>query len=81
MLGFFFFYPTSNSNDALLQKEQDVFVTQMPPIMANSDYGQDHKDKYFYTSKKILSQEMDHVQYGNSNILFFRNYNKCQFFF
>ena len=26
--------------------------------MANSIDGQDHKDKYFDTSKKILSQEM-----------------------
>ena len=30
----------------------------MPPIMANSIDGQDHKDKYFDTSKTILSQEM-----------------------
>ena len=30
----------------------------MPPIMANSDEGQDHKDKYFDTNRKILSQEM-----------------------
>ena len=30
----------------------------MPPIMANSNNGQDHKDKYFDTSRNILSQEM-----------------------
>ena len=30
----------------------------MPPIMANSNEGQDQKDKYFDTSRKILSQEM-----------------------
>ena len=30
----------------------------MPPIMANSKDGQDHKDIYFDTSEKILSQEM-----------------------
>mgnify|MGYP003692169705 CR=1 FL=1 len=30
----------------------------MPPIMANSNEGQDHKDKYFDTSRKILAQEM-----------------------
>ena len=30
----------------------------MPPIMANSNEGQDHKHKYFDTSRKILSQEM-----------------------
>ena len=29
----------------------------MPPIMANSNESQDHKDKYFDTSRKILSQE------------------------
>ena len=27
-------------------------------IMSNSNEGQDHKDKYFDTSRKILSQEM-----------------------
>ena len=78
---FFIFYPSSNSNDALLQKEQDVFMTQMPPIMANSKEGQDHKDKYFHTSKKILSQEMDHVQYGNSYVLFFLEIITNVFFF
>ena len=30
----------------------------MPSTMANSNEGQDHKDKYFDTSRKILSQEM-----------------------
>ena len=30
----------------------------MPLIMANSIDSQDHKDKYFDTSKKILSQKM-----------------------
>ena len=30
----------------------------MPPIMDNSKEGQDYKDKYFETSRKILSQEM-----------------------
>ena len=30
----------------------------MPPIMANSNKGQVHKDKYFDTNRKILSQEM-----------------------
>ena len=29
----------------------------MPPIIANSIDGLDHKDKYFDSSKKILSQE------------------------
>ena len=38
--------------------KQDVFVKQMPPIMANSKDGQGHKDKYLDTSRKILSQEM-----------------------
>ena len=31
-----------------------VCETQMPPIMANSNEGQDHKDKYFDTSRNIL---------------------------
>ena len=35
-----------------------VCETQMPPIMANSNDVRDHKDKYFDTSRKILSQEM-----------------------
>ena len=35
-----------------------VYETQMPPIMANSKYGQCHKDKYLDTSTKVLSQEM-----------------------
>ena len=30
----------------------------MPPNMANSNEGHDHMDKYFDTSRKILSQEM-----------------------
>ena len=30
----------------------------MPPIMANSKDGQDDKDIYLDTSRKILSQEM-----------------------
>ena len=41
-------------------KTRCVRETQMPPIMANSKDGQDHKDKYLDTSRKILSkmQEM-----------------------
>ena len=43
----------------------------MPPIISKSKDGQDHKDKCFDTSKKILSQELnDHLQYGSSNIHF-----------
>ena len=30
----------------------------MPPIMANSKDGQNHKDLYFDTSRQILSQEI-----------------------
>ena len=36
--------------------KQDVFVITNAPIMANSKDGQDHKDKYFDSSRKILSQ-------------------------
>ena len=39
-------------------KTRCVRETQMPPITANSKDGQDHKDKYLATSRKILSQEM-----------------------
>ena len=39
-------------------KTRCVCETQMPPIMANSKEGQDHKEIYFDTSGKIWSQEM-----------------------
>ena len=35
-----------------------VCETQKPPMKANSKDGQDHKDIYYDTSEKILSQEM-----------------------
>ena len=40
--------------------KQDVSVceTQMPQIMAYSKDGKGHKDKYFDTSRKILSIQM-----------------------
>ena len=41
-----------------LEKNKMCLWNTMPPIMANSNEGQDHKDKYFDTSRKILSQEM-----------------------
>ena len=53
----------------------------MPPIMANSNKGQDHKDKYFDTSRKILSQEMTMYNMEAFSILSLRNYDQCQFFF
>ena len=37
---------------------QDVFVKFNAPIMANTNEDQDHKDIYFDTSRKTLSQEM-----------------------
>ena len=60
--------------------KQDVFVKHNAPDNANSNEGQDHKDKYFDTSRKILSQWNDYVQYGSSRILFLRSYDKYQFF-
>ena len=42
----------------LYLKNKMCLWNTMPPIMANSNEGQDHKDKYFDTSRKILSQEM-----------------------
>ena len=38
------------------------------------------KDKYFDTSRKILSQRNAHVQYESTSILFFRSYDQCNFF-
>ena len=53
----------------------------MPPQMANSNDGQDHKDKYFDTSRKILSQEMTMYNIEAFSILSLRSYDQCQFFF
>ena len=54
----------------------------MPPIMANSNEGQDHKDKYLDTSRKILSQEMTmyNTEAFSTCILSLRSYDQCQFF-
>ena len=48
----------------------------MPPIMANSNEGKDHKDTY-----KDLVTRNDYMQYGSSSILFLRSHDQCQFFF
>ena len=40
------------------KKNKMCLWNTMPPIMDNSKEGQDYKDKYFDTSRKILSQEM-----------------------
>ena len=61
-------------------RKQDVFVKHNAPDNANSNEGQDHIEKYFDTSRKILSQWNDYVQYGSSRILFLRSYDKYQFF-
>ena len=53
----------------------------MPPIMVNSNEGQDHKDKYFDTSRKILSQEMAIYNMEAFSILSLRSYDQCQFCF
>ena len=55
----------------------------MPPIITNSNEGQDHKDKYFDTSRKILSQEMTmyNMEAYSTRILSLRSYDQCQFFF
>ena len=58
----------------------------MPTIMANSNEGQDHKDKHFDTSRKILSQEMtmcnmealvSYLLEVMTNVIFFKLV-KCQ---
>ena len=53
----------------------------MPPIMANSNEGQDHKHKYFDTSRKILSQEMTMYNMEAFSILSLRSCDQCQLFF
>ena len=52
----------------------------MPPIMANSNEGQDHKDKYYDTSRKILSQEMTMYNMEAFSILSLRSYDQYHFF-
>ena len=52
----------------------------MPQIMANSNEAQDHKDKYFDTSRKILSQEMTMYNMEVVRMLSLRSYDQCQFF-
>ena len=37
--------------------------------MANLKDGHGHKDKYFDSSRKFLSQKNTHVQYKTSNII------------
>ena len=59
----------------------------MPAIMVISNEGHDHKDKYFDTSRKILSQEMTMcnikalVSYFSevmTNVIFFKNWLKVK---
>ena len=57
--------------------QQDV----MPPIMAISNDGQDHKDKYFDTSRKILSEEVTMYNMEAFGILSLRSYDQSQFYF
>ena len=46
--------------------------------MANSKDGQDHKDIYFDTNEKILSQEMTVCNMKALNkYLYFRSYDQC----
>ena len=52
----------------------------MPLIMANYNEGQDHKEKYFDTSRKILSQEMTMYNMEAFSILSLRSYDQCQIF-
>ena len=50
--------------------------------MANSNKGQDHKDKYFDTNRKSLSQEMTNMYNMEAfSILSLRSYDQRQFFF
>ena len=38
------------------KKNKMCLWNTMPPIMANSNEGQDHKEKYFDTSRKIVTR-------------------------
>ena len=51
------------------QQDLHVCETQMPLIMANSKYGQDHKDKYLDT-KDLVSRNA-HVQYESCSLYYF----------
>ena len=48
-----------------------VCETQMPPIIADSKYGQGQEEKNIYTSTIIFSQDTCHVQYERSNFYYF----------
>ena len=52
----------------------------MPPIMANSNKGQYHKDKYFDASRKVLSPEITMCNMEALASFFFRSYDQCIFF-
>ena len=49
--------------------------------MANSNEGQDHKDKYFDTHRKILSQEKIMCKMEALVSYFLRSYDQCKTFF
>ena len=53
-----------------------VCETQMPPMMANSNDGQNHKDKdkYLFTRRKV-----DYVQYGRSCVHYLESRNIVNF--
>ena len=47
--------------------------------MANSKYGQGHKDKYLDTSSKILSTRNAHVPYESFNVSYLGVMTKVKF--
>ena len=63
------------------KEEQDVFVKHNAPDNGQFQQGQDHKDKYFDTSRNILSQEMIMYNMEAFSILSLRSYDQCQIFF
>ena len=70
-----------NKNKAIISTVNKMCLwNTMPPILANSNEGQDHKDKYFDTSRRILSQEMIMYNMKAFSILSLRSYDQCQFF-
>ena len=70
---------TTFLSDDMFNK-QDVFVKHTCPQWwpCNSKDGQDYKDKYFDTSKKILTQEM--TTYNMEALIFYfvEGMPKCQ---
>ena len=58
--------------------KKDVFVKHNAPDNGQFQLNQNYKDKYFDTSRKILSQEMTMCNMEALSILSLRSYDQCQ---